>query len=246
MQSLSAHDLLEVWERGLAQSPLVRALLLSGLAVPESSWANLAVLSIGRRDALLLGLREQLFGARMSGVAVCPACGERLEFTVPTTDLLAASNDSDTSRPADEHEMEVDGYRLRMRVLNSADLLAVTGTDPAATADALLARCVSAKRKGKSLAVERLPGRVRQAAVDWLASADPLADIQLQMHCPACSHAWELTFDIAGFLWRELEEWALRIVRDVHDLARAYAWREVDILNLSSLRRQLYLEMAYQ
>jgi hypothetical protein len=104
---------------------------------------------------------------------------------------------------------------------------------------------VAVDRKGKRLAVERWPDGVRRAAIDSLAAADPLADISLQLVCPACGHAWAVVFDIVDFLWRELEDWAVRTLRDVHDLARAYAWREADILNLSSLRRQLYLEMAY-
>jgi hypothetical protein len=242
MPSLSAHAPLDVWERGLSQPPLIRALLLAGLAAPGASWTELASASIGRRDALLLRLREQLFGARMPGVAACPACAERLELSISTTELLAAADEQAPTRPAGEYELDVEGYHLRLRAPASADLLETAGV---ATEAELLARCVAVDRKGKRLAVERWPAGVRRAAIDSLAAADPLADISLQLVCPACGHTWAVVFDIVDFLWRELEDWAVRTLRDVHDLARAYAWREADILNLSSLRRQLYLEMAY-
>ena len=52
-------------------------------------------------------------------------------------------------------------------------------------------------------------------------------------------------FDVAAFLWAAVERWALLTLRDVHQLALAYGWGEGDVLALSPLRRQLYLEMAY-
>ena len=52
-------------------------------------------------------------------------------------------------------------------------------------------------------------------------------------------------FDVAAFLWASVERWALLTLRDVHQLALAYGWGEGDVLALSPLRRQLYLEMAY-
>jgi hypothetical protein len=77
-----------------------------------------------------------------------------------------------------------------------------------------------------------------------MAEVDPQADVQLAMACPACSHEWQLTFDILSFFWNEINAWASRILDEVHTLASAYGWREADILALSPHRRQLYLERA--
>ncbi len=79
-----------------------------------------------------------------------------------------------------------------------------------------------------------------------MAQADPLAETRLALECPSCAHAWEESFDIAGFLWEEIEARARRIVFDVHALASAYGWTEAQILALSAVsrRRALYLEMA--
>jgi len=67
--------------------------------------------------------------------------------------------------------------------------------------------------------------------------------VQLSLTCPACSQSSSAAFDIASFLWTEVEAWARRTLRDVHVLATAYGWREADLLALSPTRRRLYLDM---
>src|ERR1019366_2327941 len=59
----------EVWEWGNSQPPVQRALVLLAAAHPESSPDALANLSIGRRDARLIALRELTFGAEFTGLA---------------------------------------------------------------------------------------------------------------------------------------------------------------------------------
>jgi hypothetical protein len=73
---------------------------------------------------------------------------------------------------------------------------------------------------------------------------DPGADVRIGLSCPACQHGWTLGFDIVSFIWGEIEDWAQRLLADVHVLAQAYGWSERDILALSPTRRQLYLEMV--
>ena len=73
--------------------------------------------------------------------------------------------------------------------------------------------------------------------------ADPQANIQLSLQCPACRQESQVTFDIVTYFWNEINAWAHGVLRDVHILATAYGWRESDILSLSPWRRQLYLEM---
>ena len=51
-------------------------------------------------------------------------------------------------------------------------------------------------------------------------------------------------FDIVSFFWAEIDAWARRVLREVNVLARAYGWRESDILALSPVRRQIYLSMV--
>jgi hypothetical protein len=46
-----------------------------------------------------------------------------------------------------------------------------------------------------------------------------------------------------SFFWQELDDWADRVLRDVHELASAYGWPENEILALSPRRRQCYLDL---
>jgi hypothetical protein len=70
---------------------------------------------------------------------------------------------------------------------------------------------------------------------------DPQADIRIALTCPQCGHGWNAQFDISGYLWTEIDQWAHQTLNAVHRLARAYGWSERDILELSPVRRQLYL-----
>jgi hypothetical protein len=110
----------------------------------------------------------------------------------------------------------------------------------------LLERCVMAAtfedESGGDPA--ELPEDLQSEIAQAMAQADPQADLQLALCCPDCGHDWQPAFDIAHFLWQELQAWALHMLRDVDTLARAFHWAEHDILNLSPRRRQAYLELC--
>ena len=73
---------------------------------------------------------------------------------------------------------------------------------------------------------------------------DPLAAIDIPLDCLNCGHQWQPLFDIVSFFWTEIAAQARRLLREVHTLARYYGWREADILAMSAIRRQFYLEMG--
>jgi len=96
---------------------------------------------------------------------------------------------------------------------------------------------------GGDQAVEALPDGVIAALTAQMAQADPQADLQLDLSCPACRHRWLAAFDMITFLWNEIDSWARRMLREVHALASAYGWSEADILSMSATRRHLYLDL---
>jgi len=242
MRALSAGELLDVWEAGLAQAPTERALALLVAACPGSSPDGLASLSIGQRDAKLLMLRERLWGSQMEGVVVCPGCRERLELTLDTREILSCSPPT----PRAEIPLNIAGYNVTFRLPSSLDVMSATGrVDPEACRALLLQRCLlSAQQGGAAVESHQLPPDVVLGVAKSMAEADPLADIQLQVTCPSCKRGWGALFDVVSFLWTEIEAWAWRILSDVHTLASAYGWSERDILALSPTRRQFYLEMV--
>jgi hypothetical protein len=93
-------------------------------------------------------------------------------------------------------------------------------------------------------AVDMMPAAVQTAMAAELAAMDPQAEILLDLVCPACGHTWLGVFEIVTFLWSEIRARARRLLQEVDALARAYGWREADVLRMSETRRGLYLQMA--
>jgi len=239
MRSLSASQLVEVWERGVNQHPVDRALTLLSACCEETT-AELAELSIGRRDARLLEAYERIFGPTLEGFAQCPQCGEQFEYRLSTRELALPL-------PATEQPMVVKTAEtcLRLRPLNSLDLRAASdspGVDRAFKL--LLERCVMERDDRPGVSLEDLPESALEQIASCLAQADPLAEILIDLTCCACSHCWQVLLDIEGFLWAKLSAMARRLLQQVHALARAYGWSESDIMALSAVRRQAYLEMV--
>ena len=121
MRALSAPELLAAWGARAPVKPVGRALTLLAAASPEVSADELASLSIGRRDADLLALREGTFGSEMAGVAVCPRCGEQLELSFSAAQVRPQS----VAQTGQAFALPVDGYQLQVRPPNSRDLTAI-------------------------------------------------------------------------------------------------------------------------
>jgi hypothetical protein len=242
MHLLTASELLAVWERSRGRPPVQQALILLAAANPDTSVDMLLKMEVGKRDSLLIKMREWTFGPLLSGMAICPACGEDLDVEVRTSDITALSK----SQPGAVHLIEAQGYKVHFRLPNSADLLAILGTDDLDEARRiLLDRCVvSIYNEGRQVPLSLIPQEIMRAVSDGMEEMDPQGDILLDISCISCGHSWKIVFDIVTFFWTEIDAWAHRILREVHDLAKAYGWREADILAMSPWRRQIYLEMV--
>jgi hypothetical protein len=240
MRALSASELLDLWEQGQGEPPARRALVLLA-AVCGQSIDSLARLPVGERDARLFGLRESTFGSRLTSVATCAGCGERLELSFDASDLCGAGQQIE-----DELSLDVDGYQIRFRLPNSLDLMAAANLKETGAARALLLeQCIrSAERKGDEITAAQLPESVVERISARMSEADPQADIQLALKCPVCSDEWNAAFDIESFFWIEINAWAARILGEVHILASAYGWSEQEILRVSAWRRECYLNLV--
>jgi len=246
MQVPSTQDLLAAWERGRADPRLTsRALELLSTAYADIPRGALAQLSIGERDRLLLSLREQLFGSRFAAVTVCPQCGARLEMEFDAESICTASQPGDETRDTEPLRLHHADYAVRFRLPNGLDLASLPPAAPPDQSRRLLAErlVLHAAHGDHEIGAQDLPEDVLRALDARLAEADPQGEVQLNLVCAECRREWQAVFDIVSFLWSEVDAWALRLLRDVHELARAYSWREADILALSSWRRQCYLEL---
>src|SRR5262245_45255217 len=207
MESIEAALLVGAWERGRAQHPLHRALTLLRVAAPEQGLDALAALGIGERDRRLLELRRRLFGSRFDAVVACPRCSEKLELSFSASDLPAEPE------PPEWIDVAVEGQPpLRVRLPSTVDLLEVAAEPPERRVPALLERCAGGT----------VSGAVSEAIQARMEELDPLSSVQLSLRCPACDHPWTGAFDIASFLWTELGDHVMRLLRETHALARAY------------------------
>lgn len=195
-------------------------------------------LSAGDRVQLLLALRRLMAGDPMPCVLDCPwpDCGERLELELRASELIA---ERDAGGP--EHFVELGGERVCFRLPTGADeeraaRMAVEAGAEAATrtlVDACLAQPPASQ-----------PARLEDALGAAIARVDPHVEITLALSCPVCERESDVAFDVASYVWRELELRLARLEREVHLLASHYGWSEAEILALGERRRARYLELV--
>jgi hypothetical protein len=243
MRTPAPRELLDAWDAGWALSPAER---LQPLLHAAAEQADPGALSLGERDRLLVVLRERLFGTTLRARTNCPDCGEVLELTLATSDLLEADT------PPEEIVVRSGGLAVRCRPLRPSDLADAAVTESAEAARMLLvSRAVLAVEEEGRPALgdttdpaKELPAGIVAVVAAALAEADPLADVELPVRCEACGAQWKSPFDIVSYLWQEIDSWANRLLAEVHTLARAYGWSEQDVLALSPHRRRRYLELV--
>jgi hypothetical protein len=246
VRRVEEEGLLRAWEEAAAQHPLDRALTLLGAVWPDRGRTELARLSVGTRDGLLLSLRERLFGHEMRATVSCAGCGEALDLPLSTAALRAAPPLEAPAADGAEHEIVAGDTTVRFRLIDSGDLAAILGcADPDVARRELLRRVVLSVRHGGD-SVDELPAEVPALLERRLAELDPQADVSLDLTCPSCGVRWQAPFDILVFVWNDVDRWARAFFGAVDTLARVYGWREADVLALSPRRRRVYLDMAVQ
>jgi hypothetical protein len=240
VMGLSAAATLDLWQAAAELGSVERSLALAAAAtaVPAD---ELARLPLGRRDARLLELHTRLGCRTLDATAPCPACGESAEFAVDAATLPARGDEQ--TEPA---RVEVGGFVVGWRPPDSLDVAAAAATGGAAAAErVLLSRCVTeARGPDGEMDGAALPAEVRAAVAAAMAEADPLAEVLVDVVCPACETAFVADLDLGSFVWAEVRARALALLRDVDTLARAYGWTESEVLALDGRRRAAYLELA--
>ncbi|HEY9697905.1 MAG TPA: phage baseplate protein [Trichocoleus sp.] len=243
MRPLSANDVITVWELGQRLHPLERSIALLSVAYPDWSQQELAKLSVGQRDRRLLELRQMTIGSQLNSLIACPNCGDRLEFALNVSDICV---DELSDAVCIDKTIQIGEFECQFRLPNSLDLARLT---VAQTVDeaycSLTENCIlQVSQAGTSVSWDALPSEAITQLAQHISDCDPQAEVMLDLDCPACGHHWQTVFDIVSFFWTELDSLARRLLQDVHVLAKAYGWRESDILSMSATRRQFYLEMV--
>jgi hypothetical protein len=228
--------LLDAMDAGSGAAPVVQALTLLQLADPAGNAAGHAALPVAERDRRLLAFHAHRFGRELLAAQACASCGEVMELPLDAAALRTALGAA-TART----EIGAGAVRIAVRQATSADLLAALEGDDAQAQEAiLLARCVAWPENLDIAAGTRAEAK---AALERMHEA---AEITIAADCPHCGGAQRVTLDIASFLWAELRREASLLLDEIDELARAYGWREAEILALTPARRRAYLERVRQ
>lgn len=221
-------DVLDLWDRAGRTHGPERALVLAG--APERADGPL-----GRVHELLLTLHGELSGPELTATTPCQECAETVEFTMSTVELLTLADKIVTAPPPVAHG----GWTVTWRSPSARDLTAISDEWD------LLDRCVLEARSpdGGTVAGRHLDPDVRRALSASMAEADPLAELLVDLSCPACGAEFGAGIDPADFVWTELDARARRLLLEVDALAREYGWTEREVLALSDTRRAAYLRI---
>jgi hypothetical protein len=109
----------------------------------------------------------------------------------------------------------------------------------------MLAACIlsAVDAAGRAVAVEALLDALRAPLEGAIRALDLGADDELPLECPACGTTFPALLD--GFaLLAAAATPAEALLREIDAIARAYHWREPDILALPVLRRRRYLALV--
>jgi hypothetical protein len=221
---------------------LARGVTRIGTSAPGA--AGVRRLSLGDREALMLAIRRITLGDRIETTAACPApaCARRFDVALTASSLLVPPYSARETWVDAAIESRGSRFLFRVRRVVGADQEAAARTAASDGVDAaihcVLSRCV---RRRAPRDRRPLPDHVRVELARALAELDPQAEVSLQLRCPECGHAFELLFDSAAYLLRELDARAAERLRQVHLLAFHYGWSEPDILALTCARRERYI-----
>jgi hypothetical protein len=199
-------------------------------------WSSLPVTDI---EALLIALRQQVFGDRINTDLPClaPACGTRMDVSFRLSEYLIYHRPH-RPRGVVDSDAESDWYQLRdadvrFRLPNVADQVAARYS-PQPVRE-LVRRCIQP---------EDAPARERRRAENAMSALAPSLSHELEAQCPECHARVAFYFDVQHFVLSELRGQAAYVYEDVHLIAQSYHWPEDVILALPLSRRLRYAELV--
>jgi len=234
VRALDPATTLDLCDRGMSKSPLERALLVIEAAGADPNGrdeaGSPADWPLGAVNKALLEQRGSIFGGQLELLANCPGCGSICQSEIDCWQLAAVSGAS-----AEERTLKVGRKRVAFRVPTIGDVMTAARSGRPA-GEALAQRLIA----DNSVMLDE---RLLSALADGVARADPLSSIEIALRCPECGDQWVEPLHVVDVLWTELKARSDRLVMEVARLASAFGWTERDVLSMSGLRRQRYLDL---
>lgn len=240
LRPLTGHE--EEWlarHRGASSAVAVTRILeacLVGISDADVPGDLARRLLVGDRDYLMFALRRLTLGDSFQGVLACPLCAAPMDISFGAEDVPVEPRPQTAASYTLELGSAAGSLRtVRFRLPTGGDQEAVLDMDHGAAVEALLERCI-VDDGGAPLAIDE-----REAVVTAMDRLAPQVDIELDLTCPVCGHAFLMPFDVTAFFFHEMGINGAQLLREIHSLALAYHWSEADILSLGRDRRRAYL-----
>lgn len=200
-----------------------------GARVPR---AQIAQLTIGDRERLVLAVWRLTFGARMELVLTCPHgdCGAPMDI-----DFEIAAEAAPPAPRSAVHRVVRDGAQARFRLPCGTDL-EVLARQPEAGADALLDRCLVDVHG-------TLSASLRAAVEAEIAELSSGQGDEMEAACPQCGRSFVAPFEPVTALLTRLGRGRDELDSDVHLLSLHYHWPLDAILALPRPRRRAYVAL---
>jgi hypothetical protein len=198
---------------------------------------QIAQLSLGDRERLLLALSGRSLGNQLDLVTRCATCRTLVEIPIRFDEIIALR--PQVSGEAFELPSADGAWSVLCRPLTGADV------DGVGSARELLLAAVLklANPEGRQMTPDALPVACEAAFESVLAALDPAAECSATMTCPGCGETTEALVDGMTMLQSALHS-QQQLYDDVFRMANTYHWSEADILDLPLRRRQHYLAIA--
>jgi hypothetical protein len=206
----------------------------------------IAEMTIGDRVALLLHLRRISFGDVAQLETRCPACQEPMASDLAISELVRQPQ---VQPETDYYNIEFDEYSIWARLPCGKDqnLIAQAGSHPDGPINSEIDYARQIVRMCVTRSIPDLPRELPVGLVQKISAKlevlDPLANIKLNMTCPACNRSFKMPFFVEQFLLLELMMHQRRLEQEIHWLAFYYHWNENEILSLPITRRKRYVEL---
>jgi hypothetical protein len=175
-----------------------------------------------------------------------PECREKIELNMKVGDLLVPPYPEikDVYETVLSHNVK--SCKVQFRLLRGADqeaAAALAHKDLNAATDLLINRCIVSKEGECQENRGFLPMALAQQISELMADLDRQALMTLNFSCPFCRRDISTNFDIASYLFGEIENRKKSLYREVHTLAFHYHWSETEIMSMTPKKRYLYLQL---
>jgi hypothetical protein len=222
----------------LAVSRILSACLLRLDDVPSTP-ELVRNLLVGDRDYLMLHLRRITLGETIAAVIVCPACTQKMDVDFVIGDVPVAWRPQEMAiYPLDLGvEGKQPGRTVQFRLPTGRDQETVLSVPAEMAVATLLSNCL-VDDGGVPLSTAE-----QEAVIEAMEALAPQVDLELDLTCPECGHAFLVPFDTTAFFFGEVRATGDKLLKEVHTLALYYHWSEQEILALTRARRRGYLAL---